>query len=369
MLKTEAIRSTDEGDEKDKIPEGFHLQVESPHCLNMKRSKSFQAYLRQIVLEFEQPLKAGGTDMRDAYAKIIDSFYWACMANKNTINGDVDREQVLQSIRDPKCKAWKMKLKGKKMIDPTTLVDDDVIAPQKASQIISMKPNKVWELVEEEMVNKSPEQVKMMKDMIKVLLRSQSLAHRHAVDHLMVLSDMMSIPGLLQVMNATLCPVVAVKIPEVDNMLEEAQKKVEAIQQAKLACQGQQPIDEVIFAQNCPTYNPEWQHAKEGKATSYLVMIICRFMDELMWKDTHQVLSARALETIYHTASSWVGKLISGKHYLGGYVLDQLIDKMEVEGKDSPLVSIEHQSPRRPCDISHERTHVNIVVPPLYHSL
>ena len=44
-LKTEPIKSTDEQDEEDEIPEGFHLQEESPHCLNMQRAEDFQAYL------------------------------------------------------------------------------------------------------------------------------------------------------------------------------------------------------------------------------------------------------------------------------------------------------------------------------------
>ena len=34
-LKTEKILSVDEEYEEDEIPEGFHLQEESPHCLNM----------------------------------------------------------------------------------------------------------------------------------------------------------------------------------------------------------------------------------------------------------------------------------------------------------------------------------------------
>ena len=59
----EAIKSADEENEEDTIPEGFHLQAVSPHCLNMKWSEDFQAYLRQIVLEFKHVLKAGGTDM------------------------------------------------------------------------------------------------------------------------------------------------------------------------------------------------------------------------------------------------------------------------------------------------------------------
>ena len=44
------------------------------------------------------------------------------------------------------------------------------------------------------------------------------------------------------------------------------------------------------------------------------------------------VMSTKALEAIYHTASSSVGKLISGKHYIGGYELDKLREKKEKEG-------------------------------------
>ena len=81
-LKTEKILSADEEDKEDEIPEGFHLQEESLHFLNMQRAEDFQAYLWQLVLEFEKMLKAGGIDMRVEYGKVIESFYWACKANK-----------------------------------------------------------------------------------------------------------------------------------------------------------------------------------------------------------------------------------------------------------------------------------------------
>ena len=51
-----------------------------------------------------------------------------------------------------------------------------------------------------------------------------------------------------------------------------------------------------------------------------------------MRKDSQTVMSANALEAIYHIASSSVGKLISGKHYIGGYKLDKIHDKKEKEG-------------------------------------
>ena len=357
-LKTETIKSADEEDEPDTIPEGFHLQVESPHCLYMQRSKDYQAYLRQVVIEFEHLLKAGGKDMHEVYGQIIGSFYWACRVNKNNIIEDADRDQVLQSIKDPNCKAWKMKLNGRKTVDPTSIIDEAPIGPQTASEMISMKPEEMFEMLEEDLVRKTPEQVQHIKNTIKNLCKSQALAHRHVAnlaDYLAELTDIISLPATIKIMNATLRPVVALKSQEVDNMLERAQQKVEAIRKAKEATSGVWPIDQVIFAQNCLTWNSEWAHSIEGKPTAYLASLVTRYMDEQMWKDSQMVMSARSLETIYHIASSSVGKLISGKHYIGGYELDKICDKKEKEGV--PLAQKpKHKLPAKPSTstVSHD---------------
>ena len=212
------------------------------------------------MIEFERLLKAGGRDMHEAYGQIIESFYWACRANKNTIIEDADRDQVLQSIKDPTCKAWKMKLTGRKTLDPTSIIQEAPIGPQTALEIVSMKPEEMFQMLEEEIASKTPEQVQHIKNTIKNLCKSQALAHRHvanSADYLAELTDVLSLPATIKVMNVTLRLVVAVKIPEVDDMLERAQQKVEAIRKAKEATSGVRPIDQVIFAQNCPTWNPE----------------------------------------------------------------------------------------------------------------
>ena len=349
-LKTETIKSADEEEEPDTIPEGFHLQEESLHCLNMQRSEDYQAYLQQVVVEFERLLKTGGRDIREAYGQIIESFYWACKANKNTIIEDANRDQVLQSIKDPTCKAWKMKLTGRKTLDPTSIIQEAPIRPQTVSEMVSMKPEEMFHMLEEEIATKTPAEQQHIKNTIKNLCKSQALAHRHAAnseDYLAELTDILSVPATIKVMNATLRPVVAVKIPEVDDMLERAQQKVEAIRKVKDTMSGVKPIDQVIFTQNCPTWNPEWAHSKEGKPTAYLASLVTRYMDERMRKDSQMVMSARSLEAIYHTVSSSVGKLISGKHYIGGYELDKLREKEEKEGV--PLAQrTKHKLPAKP---------------------
>ena len=288
-LKIEAIRSADEEDEEDQIPEGFHLQEESPHCLNMQRVEDFQAYLRQLVLEFEKMLKAGGTDMRVEYGKVIESFFWACKANKQMICNDAVLEDVLASVKDPLCKAWKLKLNGKDSVDQTTLVPEPAVAPQRASDAISFKkPDEILEAVKEELEGKTPIQIKELKITIANICRSQALAHRHAADvadHLVKLTDIASLPVVMTVINACQRPVVAVKIPEVDEMMQRAQDKVDPIRRVQIRTGGVRPIDKVVFAQNVPTYNPEWQHSNKGRATSYLAMLVCRYMNELQRKD------------------------------------------------------------------------------------
>ena len=339
-MKMGNIASAEEEDDPDDIPEGFHLQEESPHCINMTRAEDYQAYLRQVVLEFERLIKSGATNISKEYAKVVQSMFWAVKANKQTILNGADPAEVMASVPDARCKAWRLKLSGKTAVDPTTLVDITDIGPQMASDIVNLKPQEIFELVEDELVGKSQEQVGRIKKCIGNICREQALAHRHAAeaaDNLASLTDMVSLPILVKVISATIRPTVAIKIPEVDDMIARAEQKVEAIRQAKQKVGELKPIDEVVFAQNIPKYNPEWEHSPNGRATAYLATLVCRYMHELQQKDKKVVLSMKALETIYHTASSSIGKLISGKQYLGGAALEQLRDKVEAEGKELPF--------------------------------
>ena len=339
-MKMGDIASAEEEDDPDDIPEGFHLQEESPHCINMKRVDDYQAYLWQVVLEFERLIKSGATNIAEEYGKVIQSMFWVVKANKQTILNGADPAEVLASVPDARCKAWRLKLSGKTAIDPTTLVDITDIGPQMASDVVNLKPQEIFELVEEELVSKSKEQVNVIKKYIGNICREQALAHRHAAeaaDNLASLTDLVSLPILIKVISATMRPTMAVAIPEVDEMMARAEQKVEAIREAKQKVGELKPIDKVVFAQNVLKYNPEWEHSPNGRATAYLATLVCRYMHELQQKDKKVVLSAKALETIYHTASSSIGKLISGKQYLGGYALKQVRDKKEAEGKELPF--------------------------------
>ena len=97
-MKMGDIASAEEEDEPDDIPEGFHLQEESPHCINMTRAEDYQAYLRQVVLEFKRLIKSGATNISEEYAKVIQSMFWAVKANKQTILNGADPAEVWRAF-------------------------------------------------------------------------------------------------------------------------------------------------------------------------------------------------------------------------------------------------------------------------------
>ena len=111
--------STDEQDEEDKIPEGFHLQEESPHCLNMQRVEDFQAYLRgNWYWSLRRMLKAGGTDMKTEYGKVIKSFFWACKANKQTICNDAVAGRCPSKCEGSFMQSMEIKVERKRQCGP-----------------------------------------------------------------------------------------------------------------------------------------------------------------------------------------------------------------------------------------------------------
>ena len=167
--------------------------------------------------------------MRVEYGKVIESFFWACKANKQMICNDAVPEDVLASIKDPLCKAWKLKLNGKESVDPTTLVPELAAASQRAYDVISFKkPDEILEAVKGELEGKTPLHIKELKITVANICRSQALAHRHAADaadHLVTLTEIASLPVVMTMINACQRPVVAVKILEVDEMMQRAQDK------------------------------------------------------------------------------------------------------------------------------------------------
>ena len=71
-LKTEWILSADEQDEEDEIPKGFHLQEESPHCLNTAESGGFPGLLATTGFRIWEDVES----RRNGYESRVRKSHW-----------------------------------------------------------------------------------------------------------------------------------------------------------------------------------------------------------------------------------------------------------------------------------------------------
>ena len=96
-------------------------------------------------------------------------------------------------------------------------------------------------------------------------------------------------------------------------------------QESRIECEGIRDYLSYSKTSQNTTRNGNIHQMEERQVCSkYVATLVCWYMHELQQKDRKVVLSVKALETIYHTANSLIGNLISGKQYLGGYALEQV---------------------------------------------
>ena len=117
--------------------------------------------------------------LEEEYGKVIDKhFTGQCKANKQTILNGAEPDEVLASVKDARCKAWRLKLSGKTNDRPDHLNSRGTgNSTTEASDAVNFKsPDEILELVEGGIGREDPitEQVNS-KITIGNICRSQAL--------------------------------------------------------------------------------------------------------------------------------------------------------------------------------------------------
>ena len=224
------IQSPEEDDNEDEelLPEGFHLLKESIHCINIRKSEEFRAYLNEICTEFVKMVKQG-RGVEEEYWKVIRSMYWVCKAVGNgSLISKADPECVAGSVKDLNCVAWKLKLTGKTEAVPKELLVDEEEDPQVAIETMEIEEKEVYARIKDEYDKMSPEKQKQLTYHVQGILQENVLAHKHAAaaaEHLSDASRLLSMPAIVTLLNATARPLVGIHLPIMNKFIEEAQKK------------------------------------------------------------------------------------------------------------------------------------------------
>ena len=158
------IQSLDEENEEDEqeepLPEGFHLLEESVHCMNIRESDEFKAYLNEICTEFVKMVRQG-RGVEEEYQKVVRSMYWACKAVGNgSLISDADPECMAGSVKDLNCVAWRQKFTGKTQAVLKELLVDEEEDAQVTIETMEIEEKEVYERIQKELDNMSPQKQK-----------------------------------------------------------------------------------------------------------------------------------------------------------------------------------------------------------------
>ena len=333
----QSLEEDKDDDEDEPLPEGFHLLEESVHCINIRKSEEFKAYLNEICTEFIKMVQQGH-GVEEEYRKVVRSTYWACKAvgNGSLIN-DADPECVAGSVKDLNCIAWKLKLTGKTQAVPKELLVNEEEDPQVAIETMDIGEKEVYERIKDKYDKMSPEKQKELTHHVQGILHSNALAHKHtaaAAEHLSDASRLLSMPATVALSNATARPLVGVHLPIMNKFIQEAQKKHEEnVQQRQ---KDYKPIDEICIDQNLPRNAREWEYRVEGDANRHLAAVVTRYMYQAMMRDKKQFYSGIFLGRMFDVPPSTLNKLLSRRKYMGGAELEKYREEMKRNGVNIP---------------------------------
>ena len=188
--------------------------------------------------------------------------------------------------------------------------------PQVVKEMTEIDEKEVYDRIHKDMDKLSPEKQKELRYHVQGILEVNALAHKHAVEaaeHMADASRLLSTPGIVTLLNATVRPLVGVHLPIMNKFIEEAQKKhKEMLQQRKKL------IDEICIDQNLPRNAREWEYQAEGDVNCRLAAVVTQYIHQAMMHDKKQFYSKNVLGDMFEVPPSTLNKLLSGKKYMGG---------------------------------------------------
>ena len=168
-----------------------------------------------------------------------------------------------------------------------------------------------------EMENRTPEDRKHVKDLIKHYWTHTTWAHEEAAaaaSILKLLADEVDEATYTALITAGTRPLIMVEVPQMVSQVTEMRLQREREEKAESL--RNQPIEGVIESQNMPVPVLRWLDSSIMLPTQYLVAMVYYFV--AAEADSTRTVTNKGVATMFKLSPSNLHKLVSGKKYAGG---------------------------------------------------
>ena len=290
------------------------------HAINLQEAGDYVVEIHRFVSCFAKVVRKAKTDIARQYRKLIH--YMREMVLKIGCYGPIehaDEEAVFKTIVNPACTAWRRALHGAKTGNAKDLqwIEEERIRIQKSTEDREIPPKEEMVEIAGEMENRTLEDRKHVKDLIKCYWTHTTRAHEEAAvatSILKILADELDERTYMALIMAGTRPLIMVEVPQTASQATEMRLQREHEEKAERL--RSQPIEEVIVSQNVPVPVLRWLESSIMLSTQYLAAMVYYFV--VAEADSTRTVTNKGVAEMFRLTPSNLHKLVSGKKYAGG---------------------------------------------------
>ena len=291
------------------------------HAINFKDSVEYVKWIRDNLTELEKAAKIGEGVAERSYKKFIGKLQDGIMQMETYSPIEyADVQQVLKTIVDTSCIAWRKKLKGVKTGNCRTIMK----AEEKKSEVLRAAedaevPSDAEGLLgEDSLKGKTPEEQRQIRLTIKRFFQHVSRAHEEAscvAGKLAELVEVLDHEEFNIIARVGTRPLVAIEFPEVKKLIED---KKEEVRKAEI-CEELKAMDikEIVTVQNLPTPLERWKDSKILLPTRYLAAATHYFVYSQAVQEAP--MTNKLVAKKFDVSLSTLHRITSGRRYAGGH--------------------------------------------------
>ena len=299
-------------------------------CGNPVEAAGFQATMKVLARGLKEAVEKG-ENIKETYKDMINSTIEVAKAMNYPGASKVTLKEVLPSVKDLTCSAWRKYLKGDTKMDPEDVqVEDD--EQEDEGDLVIQGPilgKEATDAAAEAIHKLPPLLLTDTKRQLKHLFEHMMSAHQHAAEAskcLKELHEQLPLDMFLRIADSAVRPLVVLHVPKTERIIEKLKETaMKRVYEKKKT--GSTEVTDVMVARNLPQRISKWTAEAEYRPIRMIASIVYKYVREAMFEGntvTQKIVDEFGLpKTTIH-------RQLFGKKYPGG---GQTLEKLRMEDK------------------------------------
>ena len=294
-------------------------------CGNPVEAAGFRATMKMLAIGLKEAVRKG-TNIKETYTDLVKSTIEVAKAMRYPGAMVVELEDVLKSVKDLKCNAWRKYLKGETKMEPA-----DVEEEETEQDLVIQGP-----ILGKESTDAAAEAIRKLpamlitdtKKQLKNLFEHTMQAHQHAAEASKCLKELhenLPLDVFLRIADSAVRPLVVIHIPQTEQVIEKL--KDTALRRTQKRT-GSTEVMDVMILQNLPQRLAKWTAEEEYRPVKMIASMVYKYVREAMFHPKKTVTQVIVDE--FALPKTTIHRQLFGKKYPGG---GQTLEKLRSQDR------------------------------------